>query len=230
MFKEYLDETPVSGALVPWHELPPALPVTPPPLLGVLDEIDYGLLVLNQAAVILYANQLAQQELDDADFVTLQHGKLVTSSAANANADALSAAVSASGRGQRALIKMTSGEAELALSVIPLPHGEQACAPAAAGHCVLIILGKREAFDTNSLRHYGRLHRLTPSEQALLPQIYRGLSIDDMAQEHQISANTIRAHLKSIRLKTGVKSLRVLMARLAALPPIRPAFVHLAAH
>lgn len=51
-----------------------------------------------------------------------------------------------------------------------------------------------------------------------------------MAQEHQISANTIRAYLKSIRLKTGVKSLRALMARLAALPPIRPAFVQLAAH
>lgn len=85
MFKEYLDETPVSGALVPWHELPPALLVAPPPfLLGVLDEIDYGWLVLNQAAVILYANQLAQQELDDADFVTLRHSRLVTSSAANA--------------------------------------------------------------------------------------------------------------------------------------------------
>lgn len=168
MFKEYLDETPVSGALVPWHELPPALPVAPSPfLLGVLDEMDYGWLVLNQAEVILYANQLAQQELDDADFVTLRHGRLVTSSAANS--DALSAAVSASGRGQRALIKMTNGEAELGLSVIPLPLGEPACVLTAADHCVLIILGKRETFDTNSLRHYGRLHRLTPSEQAPLP-------------------------------------------------------------
>lgn len=184
-------------------------------LLGMLDEIDYGLMVLGAGARILLANQLARLELGGERFVRRRQDKLAASSARHGSK--IETALGNIRRGQRSLVTLSGSDGELALSFVPLNSGARtADAPLA-----LVILGKRDACEALTLQHYGQLHGLTGAEQALLPAILRGLSIEAIAQQQCVALSTVRTQLGSIREKTGVTSLRMLMARLTSLPPIR---------
>jgi DNA-binding CsgD family transcriptional regulator len=189
-------------------------------LAGVLDEIDYGLLVLGASAQILFANQPARLELGGERFVRRRQDRLVPS--ASSHAAKIDAALANARRGQRGLVTLSGTDGELVLSFVPLSLGAQPAVRIAETSLVLVIFGKRDACDTTTLQQYGRLHGLTGAEQALLPAIIRGLSIKAMANQRCVATNTVRAHLGSIREKTGTRSLRTLMVRLSSLPPIRP--------
>ena len=193
-------------------------------LLGMLDEIDYGLMVLGAGARILLANQLARLELGGERFVRRRRDKLAASTARHGSK--LEAALGNIRRGQRSLVTLSGSDGELALSFVPLNSGAQtADAPLA-----LVILGKRDACEALTLQHYGQLHGLTGAEQALLPAILRGLSVEAIAQQQCVALSTVRTQLGSIREKTGATSLRMLMARLTSLPPIRASHKLLQAH
>jgi len=187
-------------------------------LVSLLDEIDYGLIVIGADAKILHANQLARQELGGERFLRQRQGRLAARSARHGAK--LEAALASIHQGQRSLVALSGGDGELALSLVPLGAG---AAPAAAdAPFALVLLGKRDACEALTLRHYGRIHGLTGAEQALLPAIMRGLSVEAIAQQQRVALCTVRTQLGSIREKTGAASLRVLMARLTSLPPIRP--------
>ena len=193
-------------------------------LLGMLDEIDYGLMVLGADAQILLANQLARLELGGERFVRRRQDKFAASSARHGSK--IETALGNIRRGQRSLITLSGSDGELALSFVPLNSGAQtADAPLA-----LVILGKRDACEALTLQHYGQLHGLTGAEQALLPAILRGLSVEAIAQQQCVALSTVRTQLGSIREKTGATSLRMLMARLTSLPPIRASHTLLQAH
>lgn len=187
-------------------------------LVGLLDEIDYGLIVLDADARILHANLLARQELGAERFLRRRQDRLAAS--ANRHAAKLEAALANVRRGQRSLVALSGDEGELALSLVPLNAGAPDAAPDAP--FALVLLGKREACEALTLRHYGQIHGLTGAEQALLPAIMRGLSVEAIAQQQRVALCTVRTQLGSIREKTGAASLRVLMARLTSLPPLRP--------
>jgi DNA-binding NarL/FixJ family response regulator len=119
------------------------------------------------------------------------------------------------------LVTLSSGDGELTLSFVPLNSGAQSGAQIPDAALALVIVGKRDACDALLLREYGHLHGLTGAEQALLPAITRGLSEKAMARLQCVALSTVRTQFGSIRGKTGVKSLRALMARLTTLPPIR---------
>jgi len=193
-------------------------------LLGMLDEIDYGLMVLGADARILLANQLARLELGGERFVRRRQDKLAASTARHGAK--LEAALANIRRGQRSLVTLNGTDGELALSFVPLNSGAHTADAALA----LVILGKRDACEALTLQHYGQLHGLTGAEQALLPAIIRGLSVEAIAQQQCVALSTVRTQLGSIREKTGATSLRMLMARLTSLPPIRAAHKLLQAH
>ena len=189
---------------------------------GVLDEIDYGLLVLGADAQILFANQLARQELGGEQFVRRRQDKLAPSSARHGSK--IEAALGNVRRGLRSLVTVGGADGELALSFVPLNSDMQSAAQLPGVPLALVIFGRRDACEALTLQQYGRLHGLTGAEQALLPAIIRGLSVEAIAQQQCVSLSTVRTQLASIRGKTGARSLRSLTARLTSLPPIRPSF------
>ena len=193
-------------------------------LLGMLDEIDYGLMVLGAGAQILLANQLARLELGGARFVRRRQDKLAASAARHGSK--IETALGNIRRGQRSLVTLSGSDGELALSFVPLNSGT----PAAEAPLALVVLGKRDACEALTLQHYGQLHGLTGAEQALLPAILRGLSVEAIAQQQCVALSTVRTQLGRIREKTGATSLRMLMARLTSLPPIRASHRLLQAH
>lgn len=200
------------------HRVPAALQAAL--LVNMLDEIDYGLMVLGADAQILLANQLARLELGGERFVRRRQDRLVSSS--TRHGPKIEAALASVRRGQRSLVTLSASDGELALSFVPLNAGAPPAAPDAP--YTLVMLGKRDACEALTLQHYGRLHGLTGAEQALLPAITRGMGVEAIAQQQCVAMSTVRTQLGSIREKTGAKSLRALMARLTSLPPIRPAF------
>ncbi len=195
-------------------------------LMGLLDEIDYGLIVVDTDAKILHANQLARQELGVERFLRRRQDRLAASAARHGSK--LDAAFANVRRGQRSLVALSGSDGELALSFVPLNAGAPSAAPDAP--FALVVLGKRDACEALTLQHYGQIHGLTGAEQALLPAIMRGLSVDAIAQQQRVALCTVRTQLGSIREKTGATSLRVLMARLTSLPPIRPLQERFQAH
>jgi DNA-binding CsgD family transcriptional regulator len=197
-------------------------------LASVLDEIDYGLMVLGADAQILFANQLARLELGGERFVRRRQDRLAASAARHgANIDTALANIR---RGQRSLLTLSGTDGELALSFVPLNPGAQPAAQTPDAPLALVIFGKRDACEALTLHQYGHLHGLTPAEQALMPAISRGLGAEAIAQQQCVAVTTVRTQLGSIRGKTGASSLRALMARLTTLPPIRPVFKAAQAH
>lgn len=197
-------------------------------LVGMLDEIDYGLIVLGADAQILFANQLARLELGGERFVRRRQDRLAPSSARHGAK--LEEALGNVVRGQRSLVTLSGPGGELALSFLPLDSGAQSAAHTGDAPLALLILGKRETCEALTLQQYGQLHGLTGAEQALLPAILRGLSVEAIAQQQHVALCTVRTQLGSIRDKTGADSLRTLMARLSSLPPIRPSLKQSQAH
>jgi DNA-binding NarL/FixJ family response regulator len=197
-------------------------------LVSMLDEIDYGLLVLGAGARILLANQLARLELGAERFVRRRQDKVVPSLARHGAQ--MEAALESVRRGQRSLVTLRCADAELALSFVPLNSGELSSTQRPDAPLALVIFGRRDACEALTLQQYGRLSGLTGAEQALLPAIIRGLSVEAIARQQCVSLSTVRSQLGSIREKTGVKSLRSLAARLTSLPPIRPLFKQAPAH
>ena len=191
-------------------------------LVSMLDEIDYGLLVLGADARILLANQLARLELRGERFVRRRQDKLAPNSARDGAK--IEGALAKVRRGLRSLVTFSAADAELALSFVPLNSDAQPAAQIPDVPLALVIFGRRDACEALTLHQYGRLHGLTGAEQALLPAIIRGLSVEAIAQQQCVSLSTVRTQLGSIREKTGAKSLRSLTARLTSLPPIRPSY------
>lgn len=197
-------------------------------LVGMLDEIDYGLVVIGSDARILLANQLARMELGGERFVRRHQDKLAPSVARYGSK--LEAALGGVRRGLRSLVTFSVADAELALSFVPLNSGMQGAAQLADAPLALVLFGRRDACEALTLQQYGQLHGLTGAEQALLPAIIRGLSVEAIAQQQGVSLSTVRTQLGSIREKTGAKTLRSLTARLTSLPPIRPSCKQLLTH
>ena len=182
-------------------------------LVSLLDEIDHGLMVLESDARILLANQRARMELAEERLLRRRQDRLAAVSAR----DELKIAVALENirHGRRSLVTLTGTDGELTLSFVPLRSNLHSPARAPVATLALVTLGKRIIGESAALRNYAHAYRLTGSEQALLPAIVRGLSVKAIANQRNVSVNTVRAHLGSIRAKTGARTLRVLMARLA---------------
>jgi len=188
-------------------------------LVCMLDEIDYGLMVLGADARILFANQAARLELGGERFVRRRQDMLAASSARHGAK--IEAALEGIQRGRRSLVTLSGTDGELALSFVPLHSSVQSAVQIPDAPLALLILGKCDACEAPTLQEYGRLRGLTGAERALLPAIIRGSSVKIIAQQQRVAVNTVRTQMASIRDKTGVKSLRTLMSRLSSLPPIR---------
>jgi DNA-binding CsgD family transcriptional regulator len=188
-------------------------------LMCMLDEIDYGLMVLGADAQILLENQAARLELGGEQFVRRRQDRLAPSSMRHGAK--IEAALEDVRRGRRSLVTLSDSDGELALSFVPLHSSAQPTAQIEGAPLALLILGKRDAVEVPKLQQYGHLHGLTGAERALLPAIIRGSSVKIIAEQQRVAVNTVRTQLASIRDKTGAKSLRTLAARLTSLPPIR---------
>lgn len=183
-------------------------------LLAAFDQIDYGVMVVDDSRRLHLANAAARAILDGHMPFRLAGDRLVTGESAW---DALLERLLRSAlRGERRIETFESGRRSIGIAAIPL---------SGTGDTPLLMLtfGRQAACETITLRVFARTTRLTQAETAVLEKLASGLSPAMIAETNRIKPSTVRTHIRNLLSKTGASGLRELTARLATLPPVRPA-------
>jgi DNA-binding CsgD family transcriptional regulator len=192
----------------------------------VLDEIDYGLILVTPDGRFQRANHLGRYELARAKFLrTAGHSNGAGSSASNgqlqtneaaATADLL-CGIRAAARGRRQMITLRHGAESLTLACVPLLQPfEGACTS------VLLMLARQNDTANLALGFFARSHKLTTAEESVLRALCHGQQISDIAIAHGVAESTIRAQIRAVREKTQCNNIRLLVQLVAALPPVVP--------
>jgi DNA-binding CsgD family transcriptional regulator len=185
-------------------------------LMRVLDEIDYGLVIVATDGSMRYANQLGLKELLDNGALQLTQGRVQARHAADQAA--LLTALGDVRRGLRKLVSARHEGAQTSVAVIPVAGADDPGGPVA-----LLLFGKRHSNETLSVDFYARTHSLTSAETNVLKAMCGGLKPKEIARRQGVAISTVRSHICSIRVKTQTGSIRELLGRVAVLPPITPA-------
>jgi DNA-binding CsgD family transcriptional regulator len=201
---------------------PPRLPsadATPAPALAgwyemMLDEIDYGVLLLGSEGQVLHLNHAARCELDTQHPLQLLGRQLRTRHPADGEQlhDALQAA---SQRGLRRLLMLGKDAHRVAVAVVPLRS-----AGAPTHGATQLSMGKRHMCGGLSVHWFARSNGLTLAETRVLEALSEGLQPSDIATRFGVGISTIRSQIGSIRSKMRCDSIGALVRQVAVLPPL----------
>lgn len=183
-------------------------------LAATLDEIDYGLLLLDDQAQVLHINRAARDELD-ADHPLQLLGPELRARHPRDVAPLHAALEAAVKRGHRKLLSLGEDAGAVGISVVPLGTLGQDGRSA-----TLVMLGKRRVVGELAVQAFARAHGLTPGETRVLVALCEGVRPALAAAQHGVAISTVRSQIGSIRVKTGAASIRELMHKVAALPPL----------
>ena len=186
-------------------------------LMRMLDEIDYGLMLVAADGQLRYANRLALLELAADGPLRLSGGMLCVQP--EGELGRLRAALADAARGLRTLVKLGHNGSTLLLAVIPM---DSAIEPAEQPTS-LLVFNKRAACAELTVAFYARSNGLTATESTVLLQLSQGLKPKDIASAHGVALSTVRSQISSIRAKTHTASIRELTSRVASLPPFASA-------
>jgi DNA-binding CsgD family transcriptional regulator len=180
----------------------------------VLDEIDYGVVLVSRGLGVKYCNHVARAELQTGHPLSIHEGCLRSLDAVARQR--LEAAVhDAADRMLRCLLTLDSADGPVSLSVVPIGR------PAPQGPAtVLLLLGRRDLCARLSTERFASEHGLTAAEAAVLTALVDGLDPRRIAALHGVSLSTIRTQIQSLRDKTGAGCIRDLVMTVATLPPL----------
>lgn len=185
----------------------------------MLDEVDYGVLLLDPAGHLRLINRSARRELDERHPLHVVGGQLH----ARGRQDMLALAGALSGalqHGQRELLWLGQGPSRVSVAVLPL--GPQALH---GGPATMLLLGRRESVEGLSIAGFARSHGLTPAETRVLQALCAGVPPARIAEEQGVRISTVRTQIGNLRDKTGARSIRALVRMVSVLPPTMPAAV-----
>jgi DNA-binding CsgD family transcriptional regulator len=187
-------------------------------LTRMLDEVDYGMLLVAADARVVYLNHAARLELDGRHPLLLSERLL----GAHKPPDALllAEALAEAQRGLRRLLSLGSGLQQVCISVVPLQDFPLATDGSAEAALTLLVLGKRQVCEQLSVQAYARSCQLTPAETRVLEGLCGGLRPGDIAADAGVAVSTVRTQIGSLRAKTGAGSIRELVHQVAVLPPL----------
>lgn len=186
----------------------------------MLDEIDYGMLMVTGDGQVTYLNHAARLELDGTHPLQML-GRMLRAHRPQDVAP-LFDALAAAQRGLRRLLTLGEGDQRISVSVVPLPqsadHGHDG--PEQRQPLVLLVLGKRQVCEQLSVHGFARSVGLTPAETRVLELLCAGVRPEEIRQRHGVAISTVRTQIGSIRAKTGAASIRELVRQVAVLPPL----------
>lgn len=183
----------------------------------MLDEIDYGLMLLDAGGSVRLLNHVARTELDDQHPLQVEAGQLHARRPADTEA-LLEAVQAASQRAMRRLLLL--GDADNRVSVAVLPLGGDVLDGSAA---TMLLLGRRRVCENLSVQSFARSRRLTPAESRVLEGLCAGKEPVQIAADLGVRISTVRTQIGGIREKTGARSIRDVVRMVAVLPPMVPA-------
>jgi len=180
----------------------------------MLDEIDYGVLLIDHHGFVRLVNHIARHELDASHPLKLVGGRLHADSRTD-HAELLDALDAATLRNPRRLLLLGDGAQRVSASVVPLGAGVLE-----GGTATMLLLGRRRVCENLSVQCFARSRRLTPAEERVLQALCAGASPTTIAARQGLKISTIRTQIGGIREKTGARSIRALLRLVATLPPM----------
>jgi len=192
-------------------------------LARMLDEMDHGMLLITPNGALRHANQLARHELAQGGSLRLSNGHVHAPH--NDQHGVFNEVLADAGRGRRRLV--TLGDKGSPLSVAAVPMGSDVDE---AETLILLVLGRRQSCETLTVDFFARTQGLTGAEAKVLQALCDGLRPKEAARRFGVAVSTIRTQISSIRTKTQTTSIRDLVSRVTALPPITPAMKVLLPH
>jgi DNA-binding CsgD family transcriptional regulator len=210
------------SGLGPWHYQGPERRATGRDtaacLTRMLDEIDYGMLLVTVDGRVAYLNHAARLELDGHHPLQVSGGVLGAHSPPDVAP--LYEALADAQRGLRKLLTLGAGPQQMCISVVPLHDTAPAGGSGDDSALTLLVLGKRQVCEQLSVQGYARSHHLTPAETRVLEGLCGGLRPSAIAADAGVAVSTVRTQISSIRTKTGAGSIRDLVGLVAVLPPL----------
>jgi DNA-binding CsgD family transcriptional regulator len=91
---------------------------------------------------------------------------------------------------------------------------------AEGGGAALVSLEQPRRTQDLAVQCYARQHGLTAAETAVLEALIDGLTPSGVARSKRVAVSTVRTQIGQLRLKTGSRSIRHLLDRVAGLPPM----------
>jgi DNA-binding CsgD family transcriptional regulator len=183
----------------------------------LLDEVDYGIVVLDWDGRVLYVNQAARRQLKHTPALRLERGELV---ATHPRDDSLLAGAvrAAAVQGLRRMVRVGTAAQPLALAVVPGP-----LCTGPNRHRVLVMLPRSQLCEPLSAYGFARDHGLSAAETQVLQLLCDGHQPIEIAGVQHVAIATVRTQIASIRIKTDTATVGALIQRIARLPPIRSA-------
>jgi len=183
---------------------------------AVLDEVDYGLMLLSADGLVVHANHAALREMGSAHPLELRSRRLRSREPQEQQllADALEAARH---RGVRCMINLGSGEARIGLSIVPLPL---ALSRHTSGNAVLMTLQRSQLVEKLSVGAFARARGLSQREEEVLTALCEGLRPTQIAERMGVAVATVRSHVHNLKEKTHCRTMVELVKQIALLPPL----------
>lgn len=179
----------------------------------LLDELDYGVVLLREGAQVVHLNHAARAWLLGGHGLDIVDG--VLRARCQADTRAITEALAASARGLRRLVTLGAESERVAVALIPISH------PSAGGVVLsALVFGRSRLCERISVQWFARVHGLTPAESTVLELLSDGLDPRDIARANAVGMATVRTQIKDIRDKTSTASIRSLLHQVAMLPPM----------
>lgn len=182
-------------------------------LAATLDELDYGILLLDDALRVIHLNHAARSEFD-ADHPLQLCDQRLRARRPTDRAPLDEALNAARSRGLRKQWALGDEQRRVSVSVVPLR------APRPGQPAVLVMLSRRRTCSTLSALSFASSHRLSATESQVLVALCRGDTPVEIADNSGVAISTIRTQISSIRIKTGASSIRALLQQVSTLPPL----------
>jgi DNA-binding CsgD family transcriptional regulator/PAS domain-containing protein len=174
-----------------------------------MDRMLVGMIVFDEKGTVMRTNRVAETLLEAKDGIRIAQNELHADFPAEDRelqrliSVALGAPATTPGVPEAMSLTRRSGGASLSVLVRPVPPGEWS----EDSHRPTAVAFIRDPDQKSqfSLEMVRNLFGLTTAEATLALLLARGLTLDEAAVELKIRKNTIRAHLRSIFAKTGVR-------------------------
>lgn len=176
-----------------------------------LDAFEFGVVMLDPACAVQYANRSAREMAVDAPLARWL-GSLPARVGAH---EPLAATVQACIRGQGGGIVL--GEGNPVLMALALPVAEASAQP---GACML-LLTRYAQLPASVIDFVMRTFALSAAEARLLPLLLRGQAPAEMAATLGIKLSTVRSQLSAIYAKTGALRQQDLIRLVGSVPAVK---------
>lgn len=183
----------------------------------VMDELDYGIIIVDAQGEVNYVNRTARSDHVSAGLSGLTAGERLSAVSDDETLELLRAVRDAATLSRRSLVRLGTGMRQC-IAVLPLNEPTETIGPVDGQ--ALLLFGRRKVCEPLSIAFFARTFGLTPAETQVLEALCQGEPPTRIAARNFVALSTVRTQLTAIRLKTQTGSLRELVRQVSTLPPI----------